>query len=138
METKEPVKYPDMKPYYLRMFWQFINDQLQIPHIAVDVTYPNVQVPMEFVKDGRIFLSISEAACKHLCIDNDAIAFEGRFGGKVQQCYIPMDAIASIFARDDIDLCCMFQQPPHAETVDTPPAEPEPVKRDRSHLTVVK
>ena len=60
-----------------------------------------VEVPQDFVKDDQIVLNISPQAIKTLNISNAAIEFEGRFGGIPTKVYAPINAIVSIYAREN-------------------------------------
>ena len=50
----------------------------------------DVMVPQQFVKDGQIVLNISPGAVMDLNISNDAVAFNGRFGGVATDVYVPI------------------------------------------------
>ena len=47
------------RPYLLRAFYDWLLDNQLTPHLVVDVTRPDVQVPMEFARDGQIVLNIA-------------------------------------------------------------------------------
>lgn len=50
------------RPYLLRAFYDWLLDNQLTPHTVVDVTRPDVQVPMEFARDGQIVLNIAPRA----------------------------------------------------------------------------
>ena len=47
-------------------------------------------VPQQFVKDNQIVLNISPDAVVDLSISNQAVAFNGRFGGVATDVFVPI------------------------------------------------
>lgn len=88
------------RPYLIPAFYQWIVDQNHVPHLVVDATVDQVQVPEAFVQDGRIQLNISPNAVRDFFMTKAAIQFEARFGGRPEQLYVPMRAIIAIVDRD--------------------------------------
>ncbi|MCY1433717.1 Stringent starvation protein B [compost metagenome] len=69
--------------------------------MLVNAEYPAVQIPQGFASDGQIVLNISPSAVRHLHMDNEAVSFEGRFGGVAHTLYVPTGAILGIYAREN-------------------------------------
>ena len=69
------------RPYLVRALYEWIVDNDCTPHMLVNSEYPSVQVPQGFASDGQIVLNVSPQAVRHLHMDNEAVSFEGRFGG---------------------------------------------------------
>lgn len=88
------------KPYLIRAIYEWCADSGYTPYIGVHVDQ-NTRVPMEFVKNGEIVLSISMQATRDLTIGNDMVHFSARFGGVSREIAVPIYAIASIFAREN-------------------------------------
>lgn len=88
------------KPYLVRAMYEWCTDNGFTPHMEVKV-FGQVRVPMEFVQDGEIVLNISFAATSGLVMDNEAISFKGRFGGVPRDVYVPIGAIAAIYAGEN-------------------------------------
>ena len=88
------------KPYLVRALYEWCVDNGLTPHIAVWVNN-YTQVPRQFVQDEQIVLNIGPTACKDLTIDNEWVHFEARFGGKVEDIWIPVGHVVSIFAREN-------------------------------------
>jgi stringent starvation protein B len=61
----------------------------------------HTRVPMEFAKDGQIVLNVSQGATRNLLIDNDFVRFSARFNGASRDIEVPIDAIVSIYAREN-------------------------------------
>lgn len=89
------------RPYLVRALYEWIVDNDCTPHILVNAEYPAVQVPQGFASDGQIVLNISPNAVRGLQMENDAVSFEGRFGGVAHSLYVPTAAILGIYAREN-------------------------------------
>ncbi|QWA29479.1 ClpXP protease specificity-enhancing factor [Pseudomonas sp. RC3H12] len=89
------------RPYLVRALYEWIVDNDCTPHMLVNAEYPAVQVPQGFASDGQIVLNISPSAVRSLHMDNEAVSFEGRFGGVAHTLYVPIGAILGIYAREN-------------------------------------
>ena len=89
------------RPYLLRAFYNWIVDSECTPHIIVDASLPNVEVPVQFVEDGKIVLNISPESVIAFSLDDDALSFNARFSGQPMQVYVPLYAIEGIYAREN-------------------------------------
>jgi stringent starvation protein B len=89
------------RPYLVRALYEWIVDNDCTPHLLVNAEFAGVQVPSGFASDGQIVLNVSPSAVRHLHMDNDAVSFEGRFGGVPQSLYIPSAAVLAIYAREN-------------------------------------
>lgn len=133
------------RPYLIRALYQWIVDNDCTPHLLVNAEYPGVQVPSKFVSDGQIVLNVSPTAVRELSLDNDAVSFEGRFGGVPHTLYVPIGAILGIYARENGQGMVFDLEPPMEEEdeieleEDTPPPDSEPPRPSgRPSLKVVK
>jgi stringent starvation protein B len=88
------------RPYLLRAIHEWITDSLCTPHLVVDATVAGVEVPRQYVKDGKIVLNVSWNATANLRLNNDEVSFSGRFGGKSQAVRIPIAAVLAVYARE--------------------------------------
>ncbi len=122
------------RPYLVRAVYQWIADNGLTPHILVDATVPGVQVPEQYVEGGRIVLNISERATSGLCIDNEWITFNARFGGQPWDVAVPMAAVQAIYARENGRGMVLNQD----DGPVPPPETPPPDKPRRPHLQIVK
>jgi stringent starvation protein B len=89
------------RPYLLRALYEWIVDNGCTPHIIVDAEKPDVDVPREYVKDGQIVLNLSPTAVIELQLGDDSVSFNGRFGGRPVDIFIPLGAILGIYAREN-------------------------------------
>ena len=88
------------RPYLLRAIHEWITDSLCTPHLVVDATMQGVEVPRQYVKDGKIVLNVSWTATANLRMTNDDVSFSGRFGGTSMSVHVPMAAVLAIYARE--------------------------------------
>ncbi|MFY1664887.1 ClpXP protease specificity-enhancing factor [Pseudomonas sp. Pseu.R1] len=134
------------RPYLIRALYEWIVDNDCTPHILVNAEYPAVQVPQGFANDGQIVLNISPSAVRHLHMDNDAVSFEGRFGGVPHSLYVPVAAVMGIYAREngqgmvfDLEPAVDDDEDLDVEDDDLPPPDDEPPRpTGRPSLKVVK
>lgn len=96
----EPMTMTSSKPYMLRAIYEWIIDNEMTPYIVLDAEYAGVQVPSEYVEDGRIILNISPEACRGLHLENDRVVFTARFNGVAQQIFAPPAAAMAIYAKE--------------------------------------
>lgn len=124
------------RPYIMRALYEWIVDNDCTPYVLVDAAASDVMVPQQFVKDGQIVLNISPGAVMDLNIGNDAMAFNGRFGGVATDVYVPISAVVGIYARENGQ--GMVFEPEES----TPPPEeppPDPIKpKSGPALKIVK
>ncbi len=89
------------RPYLVRALYAWIVDNDCTPHLLVDAEYRGVQIPAGFANDGQIVLNVAPSAVRNLQMDNEAVSFEGRFGGVSHSLYIPAGAVMAIYAREN-------------------------------------
>lgn len=89
------------QPYLIRAIYDWIVDNQQTPHLLVEVTSDQVQVPRQYVEDGLIVLNVSPNAVRDLELGNDVIRFSARFGGVPQSISVPVDAVQAVYAREN-------------------------------------
>ena len=130
------------RPYLLRAMHEWISDSGHTPHLVVDAGVTGVDVPRQFVKDGKIVLNVSWSATAQLKLGNDAITFSGRFAGASVLVSVPVQAVLAIYARETGQGMIFSDDepvPPAAEPPKEPPKGPRPVGGGgRAKLKVVK
>ncbi len=89
------------RPYLVRALYEWIVDNEHTPHLLVNAEHPGVQVPAGFANDGQIVLNVAPGAVRNLQMSNDAVSFEGRFGGVPHSLHLPSAAIMAIYAREN-------------------------------------
>ncbi len=139
MPDSPPLK--SRRPYLLRAMHEWISDNQQTPHIVVDAGISGVDVPRQYVQDGKIILNVSLNATSGLNLGNDGVVFRARFGATTYDVSVPIAAILGIYAREtgqgmifsDADAPA---PPPSAPSPDHPPGGE--AKRTKPTLKVVK
>lgn len=89
------------RPYLARALYQWLLDNELTPYIVVDAERPGVEVPRQFVQNGQIVLNLSPSAVRDLCMENEAISFGARFGGRPMRVMVPSEALVAIYAREN-------------------------------------
>ena len=143
------------RPYLLSAYYEWLMDNQLTPHLVVDATMPDTQVPLQYVKDGQIVLNVAGSAVGGLKLGNEFVEFNARFGGVPQQVLLPMAAIVAIYAREngagtvfDMEDAYLLEEGEESllnvvEEIEQPrtEAETEPTAdkpKRRGHLTLVK
>ncbi len=134
------------RPYLLRAMHEWISDSDCTPHIVVDASMKGVDVPRQYVRDGKIVLNLSWNATGQLSMGSDEICFNGRFGGASMTVRIPIDAVLAVYARETGQGMIFADDesgpPPQPPEPTQPPTDrpPEPPQKPagRAKLKVVK
>ncbi|MFK3772885.1 ClpXP protease specificity-enhancing factor [Pseudomonas sp. NPDC089406] len=114
------------RPYLVRALYEWIVDNDCTPHMLVNAEFPAVQVPAGFASDGQIVLNISPSAVRSLHMDNEAVSFEGRFGGVAHSLYVPAGAIMGIYARENGQGMVFELEPPQDDDLELDDDSVEP------------
>lgn len=125
------------RPYLLRAFYNWIVDSDCTPHIIVNANRPNVEVPQQFIEDGKIVLNIAPSSVIQFSMDDDAVSFNARFSGQPMQVYVPLHSIEGIYAREN-GAGTIFPEEPAYQKYDEEPILKKTQSSKRPSLTVVK
>lgn len=130
------------KPYLVRAIYDWCCDSGLTPYLAVKVN-SNTRVPLSFVKDGEIVISLGVDAVKDLHLGSDYISCEARFGGVAHAVTVPLDAVAGIFAKESGQGLVFPVGESTPVTVVNPPSspgQPDPTRPQptKPHLRIVK
>lgn len=133
------------RPYLLRAFYEWIVDNSCTPYIVVNAEFDSVEVPEEYVENGRIVLNVSPGAVRSLLIANDHLEFNARFNGVPYDVYAPIRAITAVYAKEN-GRGMVFKD--EDEDDEPPPADENGTnsegskgdggKKGRPNLTIVK
>jgi stringent starvation protein B len=88
------------RPYLLRAMHEWISDNGWTPHLVVDAAFKGVEVPRQYVQDGKIVLNLSWSATDRLQIGNEEVTFGARFGGTPVMVRVPIAAVLALYARE--------------------------------------
>lgn len=97
-----------LRPYLYHAYYNWILDNDNTPYLLVNAEYPDVDVPVEFVRDGKIILNIAPRSIGQYVINDESISFNARFQGMLRDIYIPFGATEAIYAQETGD-GIMFQ-----------------------------
>ncbi|SCZ50507.1 ClpXP protease specificity-enhancing factor [Thiohalomonas denitrificans] len=89
------------RPYLLRALYEWILDNGMTPYLLVDAEQENVQVPEQFVENGKIVFNVSPSAIRNLELGNDWVLLDARFSGSPMQVSVPIMAVLAIYAREN-------------------------------------
>lgn len=126
------------KPYLIRAIYEWLLDNESTPYLLVNARADDVEVPQDYVKEGRIVLNIAPDAIHNLSLENEWVTFSARFAGRSQDIIVPVSAVQAIYSKENNQ--GMFF--PDEEPV--PPTEPnktpstESLSKGRPSLKVVK
>lgn len=109
------------RPYLIRALNDWIVDSDMTPYLLVDVSGDQMQVPSDYVKDGRIVLNIAPSAVRDLLIGDDAISFSARFGGTPFSIYVPVAKVMAIYAQETSEGMMFDPEPQAAGSTGEPP-----------------
>lgn len=119
----EELNLTPTRPYMIRAFYEWLEDNALTPYLLVDATQDDLIIPTEHVQDGRIVLNIAAQATGNMNITNDYINFSARFGGVSRDLWIPMKAVLAIFAKENQSIVMPFDPNEYANYT---PNEPTP------------
>lgn len=113
------------RPYLIRAFYEWIEDNELTPHLIVNAETPGVEVPKQHIQEGRIILNISASAVRDLRLGNEWIEFTARFGGVSRNVRFPVTATLAIYARES-GQGMAFSEEQSDDEPSPPPSAPSP------------
>ena len=126
------------RPYLLRAINEWILDNQCTPYLLVDAEIEGVDVPRQYVENGKIVLNIDPAAVRDLVLGNEEVSFSARFQGKPWHIFIPIRAVLAIYAQEN-GRGMMFNEEEGPEPPSPPDSGPDkPGPSGRPSLKVVK
>ena len=89
------------RPYLIRAINEWLIDNQLTPHLLVNAGAEGVEVPQNFIQDGKIVLNIGPHAVEGLRITNEEVTFLARFSGVSQLISFPVSAVLAVYAREN-------------------------------------
>ncbi|CAK0777932.1 Stringent starvation protein B [Gammaproteobacteria bacterium] len=130
------------RPYLIRALHEWITDNGLTPYIVVDAQAQGTEVPVQYVKEGRIVLNLNPSAVQALVMGNEWISFRARFSGRAMEVQLPIRSILAIYAKENGQGMSFSSESAEEETpppVSPPPPPPPPqIRPGRPNLKVVK
>lgn len=117
---------------------EWMTDNGQTPHLVVQADVDGVEVPRQYVRDGKIVLNVSYGATAALLMRNDAITFSARFSGTPYSVYLPIASILGIYARETGEGMVFSESDPDPVPPSSGPKPSGPDEPKRPQLKVVK
>ena len=137
MTAPEAEQIP-FKPYMVRAVIDWCEDSGYRPYVVVQVDDETV-VPREFVRDGKITLSLFSEAIHNPDFRNDAFDFAARFGEVSRNLHIPVRSIVAVFPAEHPELGMGFPyEGPGASSEELPEEEPKVQPKRASFIQKVK
>ena len=135
-----------IRPYLFKSTYQWIVDHKFTPYVLVDAEFPEVEVPKDYAKNGRIVFNISPISVRHFSIEDNAIHFEASFGGIACQIFIPVGAVLGLYSREtahglyqrEEGLGMVVNEGETKDDLDPNPPKPEPSKSRAENIKKAK
>jgi len=89
------------RPYLIRAVNEWLLDNGCTPHLLVNAEAPGVEVPRQYIQDGKIVLNIGPNAVEGLRVTNEEVTFLARFSGVSQLVSLPINAVLAIYAKEN-------------------------------------
>ena len=89
------------RPYLIRAINEWLLDNECTPHLLVNAEAPGVEVPRQYIQNGKIVLNIGPNAVEGLRVTNEEVTFLARFGGVSQLVCLPVSAVLAIYAKEN-------------------------------------
>lgn len=128
-----------LRPYLYHAYYNWIIDNDNTPYLLVNADYPDVDVPQEYIREGKIILNISPRSIGQYIVNDDYISFEARFNGMLRQIYIPFGAAEAVYAQESGDGVLfqdeIYYQEKLSQMVENQPQTP---RKKRGRLKLVK
>lgn len=137
MSDVQSVKMLSNRPYLLRAFYDWIVDSGCTPYIVVLTENYPVQVPTQFIENGKIVLNVSPEATRAFKIENKALTFLARFSGVTREIYAPVASVSAIYAIEN-GRGMVFEEEDFIEGVADKAPSVNATEKKRAHLRVVK
>jgi len=112
------------RPYLFRAIHQWIVDNGCTPHIVFNLLHPGVRMPPGHDRNNLVTLNISVDAVRDFVMDDEAVSFSARFGGRAEMVVVPLDAVLMIYARENMQGMMLSDKAPPSGA--QPPAAQPP------------
>lgn len=99
------------RPYLLRAIYDWIVDNGWTPHILLDTSGDDVEVPPGYANDGQVLLNVSARAVQGLEFGGERVEFGARFGGVSHRVRAPVERVVALFANENGEGMA-FDKPP--------------------------
>lgn len=128
------------RPYLIRAIYEWLVDNQLTPYVMVDAMVADVEVPENYIEDGKIILNVAPMAVRDLAMTNDDIQFDARFSGITHHIHIPTHSVMAVYAFENGRGMVFSDEDDTVDGGDSEPPEPgqPPRARGKPNLKVVK
>lgn len=127
------------RPYLIRAIYEWLVDNQLTPYVMVDAMVPHVEVPENYIEDGKIILNVAPMAVRDLSMTNTDIRFDARFSGITHHIYVPIQAVMAIYAFENGRGMVFDDEDDGGDDGSEPPKPGQPPRaRGKPNLKVVK
>ncbi len=85
----------------IRAINEWLLDNQKTPYILVDADAEGVDVPDQYIDNGKIILNIGPQSVEGLRIENEELTFLARFNGVSQLISIPISSVMAVYAKEN-------------------------------------
>ncbi len=124
------------RPYLVRALRDWIIDNEMTPYILVDAEVPEVEVPKQYVAEGKVVLNLSPTAIDELSMEGDYISFDARFSGRSYSVILPVMSVIAIYAQENGKGMVFSEEDPDADP--SPPSGDDKKSGRKPNLTLVQ
>jgi stringent starvation protein B len=89
-----------LRGYLVRATYDWLVHHNLTPYFLVDAEAPDVNVPHEYVEEGKIVLNAAPEAVRDMDLDDAHVAFEASFSGEVWDIFLPIDAVLAVYSQE--------------------------------------
>lgn len=89
------------RPYLIRAIFDWCLDSDLTPQIMVNAEMPDVVVPLNYARDGKIVLNLHPSSVRGLELGNEFLMFSARFSGRAEEIIVPVVAVMAVYAREN-------------------------------------
>jgi len=127
------------RPYLIRAIYEWLTENGLTPYMMVNAGFEGVEVPDQFIDDGKIVLNIAPEAIRGMEMSNQVVTFEASFSGIVYTIYVPVMAVQAIYAYEN-GRGMVFDEEEDDGGETTPPegSTPTSTSGNKAHLKIIK
>jgi stringent starvation protein B len=89
------------RPYLIRAIYEWLVDNKLTPYMMVDAMNRDVNVPEQYIEDGKIILNVAPIAVRELLMTNSVVSFEARFSGITHYISFPTQAVKAVYSFEN-------------------------------------
>ncbi len=124
--------------YLVDALIRWLVDNGCVPHVVIQCDLPDVNVPMEYVKDNRLVLNVSAQAVSNFSLGPHGIDLDARFDGVPLHVHAPAGAIVGVHAKGSSVGVTLEPEVPGSDDNTPPTQRTNQGRGSRPKLTIVE